>query len=71
MNKKAEVGGWIFLLIVILIWGFIGGTAVESPRYVCSTGLELGEDTELCWIWNKTQMGEFEDFLDNFSGGVR
>ena len=49
------------IVVVGLVWGFIGGSQANDIGTTCESG--LGEDNTLCFKWHKNIIGEFEDGL--------
>lgn len=54
---------WIFglLILIFLIWGFIGGSKAKDIGIDCDFGISDGET--LCWNWHKNAVGELQDGL--------
>ena len=55
---------WILvsLILVLLIWGFIGGSQAKDIGITCDFG--IGDDGKVfCWKWHKNAVGEIQDGL--------
>ena len=54
---------WILVLLILifLIWGFIGGSKEENIGITCDFG--IGDGKTLCWKWHKNLVGELQDGL--------
>lgn len=67
MEVAGRFLGIIFLLlIVIFIWGFVGGQAAKKVGVTCDTGFT----ESFCWFWHKNPVGEFQDDLENTSNEI-
>lgn len=55
---------WIVLLliIVLLIWGFVGGSKAKDIGITCDFG--IGDGETLCWKWSKNAVGELQEGLN-------
>ena len=51
----------VLLILVLLIWGFIGGSQVKDIGVDCDFGISDGET--LCWKWHKNAVGEIQEGL--------
>ena len=49
------------IVVVGLVWGFIGGNQAGDVGTTCDSG--LGESDVLCWKWHKNIIGEFGEGL--------
>lgn len=49
----------ILILLIIFIWGFIGGQEAQKVGVTCDMG--IGEDDTLCWQWHKNIIGEIQE----------
>lgn len=67
-NKKGFLFKIIILLVLILIifllWGFIGGQEAQSIGVTCDTGLG---DT-FCWKWHTNVAGEVGEVIGDLTG---
>ena len=55
---------WILVLLILifLIWGFIGSGQSKDIGITCDFG--IGDDGKvLCWNWHKNVVGEIQDGL--------
>ena len=68
MNNKGSAGIVIICLIilVILIWGFIGGNETKSVGITC----DMGVGDLLCWKWHKNIIGQAEEAINNVIEGL-
>ena len=55
---------WILvsLILIFLIWGFIGGSKVKDIEIPCDFG--IGDGKTLCWKWHKTRVEELQEGLN-------
>ncbi len=59
---KSNMGAFlIILLIIVLIWGFIGGQQAQQIGITC----DIGIGDSLCWKWHKNVIGQAQDFISN------
>ena len=60
MNKTLS---WILVLLILifLIWGFIGGSKAKDIGVDCDFG--IGDGETLCWKWSKNVIGELQEGL--------
>ena len=60
MNKTLS---WILVLLILifLIWGFIGGSKAKDVGVDCDFG--IGDGETLCWKWSKNVIGELQEGL--------
>lgn len=68
MYKQGKGGGIVFiviLLIVILIWGFVGGQQAQSVGITC----DMGIGDSLCWKWHTNIVGQVTEGINDFFGG--
>jgi len=49
----------IVVILILLIWGLLGGQEAAKIGYDCNFG--LGD--RLCWIWEKNVIGEIGDLF--------
>lgn len=54
---------WILglLILIFLIWGFIGGSKAKDAGTDCDFG--IGDGEILCWKWSKNAVGELQEGL--------
>jgi len=54
---------WILVLLVLvfIIWGFIGGSQAKDIGVDCDFG--IGDGETLCWKWHKNAVGEIQEGL--------
>ena len=67
MNKKAKGGGIVFILIILIIlgiWGFIGGQEAQKVGVTC----DMGIGDALCWKWHKNIIGQTGEVIRNLFG---
>lgn len=69
MDKQGKNGGlvWfiIILLIIFLVWGFIGGQQAQSVGVTC----DMGIGDSLCWKWHTNIVGQVAEGINNLFGG--
>jgi hypothetical protein len=60
-NKKGSVRTILLSLIIVvfLIWGFVGGQEAQSSNKSCDLG--IGES--LCWKWRTSDLGEVKEII--------
>jgi hypothetical protein len=58
----------IFLIIVVLIWGFVGGKQAQKNGITCDFG--LGKDNTFCWKWHTNALGQAQEFIDDTADSV-
>ena len=61
---------WILvsLILIFLIWGFIGGSQAKDIGITCDFG--IGEGKTLCWKWHKNAIGELQDGLSALGNAI-
>jgi len=62
---------WILvsLILVLLIWGFIGSSQSKEIGITCDFG--IGDDGKaLCWKWHKNEIGELQDGLNALGNAI-
>jgi len=68
VNKKGGaglvIGIIVFLLIVVLVWGFVGGQEAQKVGVTCDMG--VGES--LCWQWHKNLIGRTGEAINDIFG---
>ncbi|MFP4401811.1 MAG: hypothetical protein ACLFPL_01130 [Candidatus Nanoarchaeia archaeon] len=66
MIKKEHINQkniWILVLtiiVIILVWGIIGGNVAQSVGITCNAG--IGD--VLCWFWETNAIGDLGDTID-------
>ncbi len=59
----------IFLLIIILlVWGFIGGNKAKDVGIDCDFG--IGDGETLCWKWSKNAVGNLQEGLNELGKSI-
>ncbi len=61
---------WIILLLIIilLVWGFIGGSKAKEVGTDCDFG--IGDGETLCWKWSKNAVGELQEGLADLGKAI-
>ena len=57
------------LVVVFLVWGFIGGTQAKDIGITCNSGIGNGET--LCWSWHKNVVGQIQDGLTTIGNVIQ
>ncbi|MFW5846842.1 MAG: hypothetical protein ACOCUU_01660, partial [Nanoarchaeota archaeon] len=57
----------IFILIALLIWGFIGGAQAKDPGITC----DMGIGSSLCWQWHKNIIGQTQEFAEDSENAIK
>jgi len=53
----------VLLILILLVWGFIGGSKTKDIGITCDFG--IGDDGKvLCWKWHKNAVGEIQEGLN-------
>lgn len=67
INKKGQAGiiiVFVILLLIVGIWGFIGGQEASSVGVTCDIGLG---DT-FCWKWHQNIIGQTGEAIRDLFG---
>ena len=67
IKEKSNGSGVAFLfliLIVLVIWGFVGGAVAQDVGVTCDMG--IGEN--FCWIWHTNPLGQVAEGINDFFG---
>lgn len=56
----------IFIIVALLIWGFIGGQQAQNIGVTC----DIGVGDNLCWQWHKNIIGQADEFLKNTGNSI-
>ena len=61
---------WILvsLILIFLIWGFIGGSKAKDVGTDCDFG--IGDGETLCWNWHKNAVGEIQEGLNSLGKSI-
>ena len=59
-NTKLWIGVGVALLVIVLVWGVIGGQEADKVGVDC----EMGTDS-LCWSWDKNILGEVDEAIED------
>lgn len=61
---------WILVLLILifLIWGFIGGSQAKDVGTDCDFG--IGDGETLCWKWSKNIIGEVQEGLTSLGKAI-
>ncbi len=57
------------VLVVLLVWGFLGGQKANDTGITCDFG--LGKDDSLCWNWHKNVVGEIQEGLKETGSAIK
>ena len=70
MDKKEKNKSLILIiigiLVVLLIWGLIGGQQSQEIGITCDFG--LGEN--LCWKWHTNVIGQIQEGFEDFRESI-
>ncbi|MBD3247505.1 hypothetical protein GF378_02700 [Candidatus Pacearchaeota archaeon] len=66
-NKTSIITVAIIILLILGVWGFIGGQQSEKIGITCDFGIG---DT-LCWKWHKNIVGQTQEALEDAQQQVR
>ena len=69
MDKRGKMGKGamviIVLIIVLLVWGYIGGQQAKSVGVTC----DIGVSKIFCWKWHTNAVGEVIEGVEDALGG--
>jgi hypothetical protein len=57
----------IFLVMVLLIWGFIGSAQSSKIGTTCDLGINSAGSV-FCWKWHRNVIGDLQDNFDDVFG---
>lgn len=57
------------IVVISLVWGFIGGNQAKDIGITCDSG--IGEGETLCWSWHKNIAGQLQDGLASAGNAVK
>lgn len=57
------------IVVISLVWGFIGGSQAKDIGVTCDSG--IGEGETLCWGWHKNVIGQVQDGLASAGNVVK
>jgi hypothetical protein len=64
---KNKVLLWIIILVIlVLVWGLIGGGQAQAIGKTCDMG--IGDGQTLCWKWHTNAIGQMQEGLNNILG---
>ena len=66
-NKKCIVISAI--VILLLVWGLIGGSQAEKLGVTCDIGINDGHT--FCWIWHENAFGEIQNAFDDIAESLK
>lgn len=68
MNKKGNAAGILILIIIIvLVWGFIGGQQAQQVGVTCDRG--LGDS--FCWKWHTNAIGQVQEGINDVGDAIK
>ncbi len=61
---------WVLglLVLIFLIWGFVGGSQAKDIGITCDFGISDGKT--LCWKWHKNAIGEIQAGLNSLGKSI-
>ncbi len=68
MKTKSLITILILLVVIFLVWGFIGGSQAKNIGVDCNFGIGNGET--FCWNWQKNIIGKAQDALSDLGSAV-
>ena len=57
------------IVVVSLVWGFIGGSQASDIGTTCDTG--IGDGETICWSWHKNVIGQVQDGLSSAGNAIK
>jgi hypothetical protein len=68
-EKRRSGGGgkWVFLIIILIIlgiWGWIGGVVAQDVGVTC----DIGIGGTFCWKWHKNTVGQIVEGINDLFG---
>jgi len=68
MNKKGNAAGiLIFIIVVALAWGFIGGQQAQQVGVTC----DMGVGDVLCWRWHTNAIGQVQEGINDVGDAIK
>lgn len=64
MRKKKLITILVIVLIVLAVWGLIGGSQVQKLGNTCDLG--IGDGHSFCWTWHQNVLGQFQEGVNDF-----
>lgn len=59
----------VIVLVVGLIWGFIGGSKAKDIGTTCDSG--IGDGNTICWSWHQNVLGDVQDVLTTSGNAIK
>lgn len=59
----------VVLLLVLLVWGFIGGSQAKDIGTTCDSGISDGQT--LCWNWHQNPIGDLQDAITTSGNAIK
>ena len=56
-----------FIIVVFLVWGFIGGQQAQDAGITCDFGL----GNAFCWKWHTNALGQVQEFIEDAGNTVK
>ena len=70
-KNKNITRGVVIVLVVLLIWGLVGSSAVAKVGNTCDMGIrsssvngEVNNSYALCWSWHRNLIGNIQDAIN-------
>lgn len=57
------------IVVVSLVWGFIGGSQASDIGTTCDGG--VGDGETLCWSWHKNVIGQVQEGLTSVGNVIK
>ncbi len=64
MEKKKLITILVAVLIILLVWGLIGGSQAQKIGKTCDFG--IGDGHTFCWTWHTNVVGQFQEDINDF-----
>ena len=60
---------FIAILLILIVWGLVGGAQVKNIGITCDFGINEGKT--FCWRWHKNIIGDLQDVFKNAGNVVK
>ena len=57
------------IVVVSLVWGFIGGSQASDIGTTCDTG--IGDGETICWSWHKNVIGKVQEGITSVGDAIQ
>ncbi|HJX50626.1 MAG TPA: hypothetical protein VJ438_04135 [Candidatus Nanoarchaeia archaeon] len=64
MEKKKLITILVAILIILLVWGLIGGSQAQEIGNTCDIG--VGDGHTFCWTWHTNVVGQIQENINDF-----